>query len=423
MKINQTNKGKINIELTLQLIVAIILIGWKVIPFFQYSLTGVFWSLSYHAIFALWLLTTTFESGVWFLKLGKYMSAVILWLVYLMLMFFFFSNTQFGFFSLCLSYWESSIMFYYYLKVSRSQRTKNTLLYSSIAMILLATILSTITVSGNALAAREAASGHSTADSMLTGNYCFTAMLTIIFPGVLCFVRQVRSKVIRLLGLILIVLTYVFILKCNLTISILCLIFTTCVYIFLGNQKKKYEWVFLSMLLLIIMFAELSFGFIRTGLISILEFSINIFESQLVQERLHSIVLLLKYNVMTGDLDGRIGLSITSLQTFMKYPIFGIGPQNNANIYFKTYLSMHATLVDDIARYGIVGMGIMINAYSKIIKTVLLNTTVQGKRAYIAGFIGFIAISLLNPTISADVGFALFFILPLLCQYRYKKEL
>lgn len=405
----------------LQIFVVCVLFALKLIPQLQYTYAGSTWSLLYQVIFILWLLLTVARSGVWFQKLRGYFVYVFLWLVVLAIEFLIFPNTQIGFLGLNLTFWEPLIMYYYYSEICDNPRIAQTIAIIAVAMLFFGIVQSIQTVNVNSLAAREASSGNRSDDAILTGNYSFTATLTILIP--LCFgiIVTKQKAVIRVIAGLFIGLSAYFIFHCNLMISIVSLLFSF-VILFIFSEEKgisgKRVFIFIIALLLFFM-TSFYWRELAINLLTALKAAIN---TNLINERIDNLIFLLRGTIV-GNVSSRINLDFLALNTFITHPIFGIGPQNNADIYFLKQLGLHATFFDDLARYGIIGFGIMAAAYLNFFKDQMnkLNRT-MGAKTYKAGFAMYILISMLNPTLSANVGIALFFIYPTLNNMLFMNE-
>jgi len=398
------------------IILIAIMIAWKILPFFSYRLTGTTWSIAYHIVFLMWLLLTFTTNGVWFKVVDRYMFSFILWILYLSVSFLIFPNTQIGFLSLSLSFWEPVMIYYYYTKIYANERVKYLIAAVGILIILFGIFVSARSVQTNALAAREASSGHNSEDALLTGNYAFTAMITILIPAMLSIVIKIDKVFIRIISILFIAGTVFFIMKCSLTISIICLMVTFILFPIIST-RPGITVKHILIVTLVILGVFLLFSNIVNLLINVLNGIDLYIDSYVVSERIATLKTLLMTGTMTGDLNGRINLSLVALKTFLSNPIIGIGPQNNANIYFRTYLGFHATLFDDIARYGIVGMMLYFNVYRHMWKLSTSMLSGISFKAYKCGFYIFVIISMLNPTTSAEIGFALFLVMPALCEW------
>lgn len=396
------------------MILVFILFGIKLIPQFQYTFAGIFWSLAYQGIFVIWFVLSVFRSGFWFRYLKKYLKNWVLWIGYLAIIFLSFSNTQLGFFSLNLTFWEPIIIYYYYMEILKDgEKEANIITFFCMVSLLVGLLQSIQSVNVNELAAREASSGHSSDDAMLTGNYSFTATLTILLPTLYIALISKIPIFWKSLVAVFIGATFYFIIYCNLMISILCL-FLTIPIIFIFDNNIKVNTKKVLKIYLIVVFFLISGIIGRKILILLLEEFAELVNSIEINNKVVQLVSLLNGSVV-GNIKSRFGLVAIAWNTFLNNPFLGIGPQNNAQIYFKTFLGMHATLFDDIARYGIVGMGIMVNVYRKFFKNC---AKVYGStnciRALKTSVAIYIIISMLNPTISANIGIILFFVIPTL---------
>ena len=145
----------------------------------------------------------------------------------------------------------------------------------------------------------------------------------------------------------------------------------------------------------------------------------NFIGSDTIFQRTELISTWLRGGSMSGNLESRVDLCLIALNTFVKNPLFGIGPQNNASIYFPNQLGLHATFFDEWARFGIIGMIFLIRTFVRLYKYVC-NIVDEGPalRAIKTGFYVFLVISMLNPVASANVAISLFFISPSYCTRK-----
>lgn len=404
-------KVKLNILEICQIIVLLILFGIKLIPQLQYVYTGMSWSIAYQGLFLGWLLLTILKSGLWFKCLKSYLINWVFWIVLLVLEFVFFPNTQFGFLSLNLTFWEPMFVYYYYSKINKKSNITRIISIACILFLLFGLFQSIQSVNINELAAREASSGHSSEDAVLTGNYSFTATLSILLP-VAFLVLQSKIKIIyKALSVLFIATTAFFVFRCNLMISILCMLVTIPLYLLFSDRKRIDKKRVIIFTIVVIAFL-MSYTVLKPFLIWIIELMGNLIGSEEISKKVLQLTALVN-GTMVGNIASRFELDLIALRTFLHNPIIGIGPQNNANLYFLTKLGFHATLFDDMARYGIIGMSVMISVYYIFIKDLLVK--VDGTlscKAIKASYFTYLIISMLNPTISANIAIALFFIVP-----------
>lgn len=407
----------------MQLLIVFVLFGMKLVPQFQYSFAGTFWSLAYQGIFCIWLMISVLRSGFWFRYLSKYLKNWLLWIVYLALTFLMFSNTQIGFFSLNLTFWEPMVVYFYYTEVLKGGEKEATVIaIVCMACLLFGLFQSIQSVNVNELAAREASSGHSSDDAVLTGNYSFTATLTILLPATYLLLRAEVRKIWKIFAVIFIGASFYFVIHCNLMISILCM-FLSIPLIFVFGKNIHFDVKRLLLGLIITVIFAFTAAFWKSKVIEVLELFASVVGTKEIINKVSQLIYLLN-GTLIGNVHSRFELCAIALNTFISHPIFGIGPQNNANIYFLTQLGLHATLFDDLARYGIVGISVMGGLYMRWYKCCVVS--VEGQDGVIAlkcGIVLYFIISMLNPTLSANIGIALFFVLPMLSKVCSRREI
>lgn len=404
-----------------QIFVVLVLFGFKLIPQFQYAYTGIFWSIAYQGIFLGWLFLTILKSGFWIRYLKSYLKNWFLWIVFLLIVFILFPNTQLGFLSLNLTFWEPMLIYFYYTQIESNSKTTSLISWICILFLLYGLLQSIKSVNVNELAAREASSGHSSEDAILTGNYSFTATLSILLPAMYVIIISKVKITWKILAFAMIGMSFYFVIHCNLMISILCMLLSIpAMFVFGSGSSINIKRMFIGLFLF--MFIVLTLSFWKNLLIGLFSIIGDIVDSKEIDKKVLQLIELMNGNLI-GNIQSRFGLCLIAIKTFFENPIFGIGPQNNANIYFLSQLGLHATLFDDFARYGIVGMAIMLKVYREWIKwNISMFTNSNNAVAFKASILVYVIISMLNPTISANIGIALFFLLPSLLYFIVDKE-
>ena len=416
-------KGSLNSKITpssiidgIEIMVVGLMFVIKVIPQLQYTFTGLAWSFIYHVVFALWTVITLFRNPKWIIK-TKELQTTLFWIFYLFVMFIIFRNTQWGYFSLLLSFWEPLIIFYYYTQIDDAKKKRETIAWIVIIALVYSLLRSIQSVNGNELAAREASSGHSSEDAVLTGNYSFTATITIMVGIMLCYLQTHnirRNKLKSAMALIVVIGSYIFIFRCNLMISILCIIIEAFLYLALSGKKKikPLQGIIVFFTAIFLLFFLTTIGGILANFVDWIG---TMIDSDTITDRTRLMSAWLRGGSMDGNLESRIDLCLVAINTFLKNPIFGIGPQNNASLYFLTHLGLHATFFDEWARFGIIGMTFLIITFVRFYMYTNKNID-EGipLKAFKSGFWIFIVISMLNPVASANVGIALFYLVPVI---------
>lgn len=401
----------------------VILFTIKIVPSLQYSLAGGIWSIVYQALFGIWLIITFLSSGIWILKIrSKTFIALFFWIGYLLCLFIIYKGTtQLGFFSLYLSFWEPLIIYLYY-RYYNKEKIMNNIAYISMIIFLLSLLRSYITLNSNELAARLVSGGGRSDGLIDVGNYSFTASITILIPSYLMFFKSAQIKFNKFISLLFIFLSTAFIFKANLMISIIG--FIGCIYLLmvLDNRVINMKKVILTIIALI--FLYLIYPYMYDILIEISSIISNNIDSSIIKERFDGLIQLLLYGEQVGTIESRIQLSMVSIKTFIENIFVGIGPQNDANLFFQTKLGLHSTFFDEFARYGLIGMSFIIAIFVFFYQEILIKwkNSLSFKYMY-CGILVFILISFFNPVISANIGIVLFFILPANCEAYYKKSI
>lgn len=180
-----------------------------------------------------------------------------------------------------------------------------------------------------------------------------------------------------------------------------------------ANNRTKIVTIFI-ILLSVVLISQLSEIGIR--LIKISE-QVN---NPTYAQRIKEIGLYMYSNDETYHVGKRISVVLISLETFMKYPLFGVG-YKVGNHYALLYglVGHHSQLLDCLAQYGIIGsiplFGVYFNSFKTMFKATNLNIRVPILFAFFVMF-------LFNPFISDQTNYIIFLYIPLaLCLHEEKK--
>ena len=90
---------------------------------------------------------------------------------------------------------------------------------------------------------------------------------------------------------------------------------------------------------------------------SVLEWLINITDNEFIEKRLYEIYNLVANDVTSFHLGKRSDLYKMSIDSFMQYPIFGVGYSfgNLGSLQRSNGVGAHSTIFDSLAQYGLLG--------------------------------------------------------------------
>lgn len=106
-----------------------------------------------------------------------------------------------------------------------------------------------------------------------------------------------------------------------------------------------------------------------------------------------------------------------SVETFLKYPIFGAYGKSNALIGY------HSELFDSLAKFGVVGFIPLFMFFVYFFKDIYSGLkTVEGKRCCILVGIIYVVIAILNPSLYTQQVLPLFILLPICESFTLKNK-
>ena len=130
----------------------------------------------------------------------------------------------------------------------------------------------------------------------------------------------------------------------------------------------------------------------------------------ILRNKIKDIAYILITGESTGTLagdDGRLARMEWSFQTFLKYPLLGGYGKSDVQI------GQHSELIDNFARFGIVGAGLIINFFIYFFKyNIKMTTSELGHKCYWVAIIIYIAVSILNPSLYTQQVMPFFVLLP-----------
>lgn len=219
--------------------------------------------------------------------------------------------------------------------------------------------------------------------------------------------NTVKRKVFSILSFTLCI---IMIFKTTFFIAIITLLLECILILFVYGKASKEKSIknllFLFLIVIVFIFRE-------PLVIRLKDTFLQFTDNYVVIERINSLSdLLIGNNMVSGSLEARFKDIFISFNTFLNNLILGKGFLVSTDLEL-TGIGMHSYFMDDLARFGITGMGIQIyiyiKAYFKISK--LLNPKM--KKYYSICWVGFIFYGMFNPLVYPATGLMIFFILPI----------
>ena len=309
------------------------------------------------------------------------------------------------------------ILFWYYYH--KEQQIKRFFLESSILYFILINAVSIGRLLINSNIARLLANGDKAKTEYLaspfTANYQHIYTLTLLIVAVLGILkfctgtkkRQTLNEIIidrrlkiELLLFLISGIVVVFMAQYSYAI-IFIIVFGGIIWFYKPIQKK--EWVFIIVSCILI-------GCI---LFSVLYIFATIVDNKYLLERLNECLNLVFTGNLSKDKDvyKRLHLYLVSINTFLKYPIFGIG----GKVYLpSTIVGGHSEFLDCLAYYGIVGFLSFVSVLIINFRYVFKQIPNRVKYIYLITFLLFIVQSIINTCYGEQFLIGLYFIIPLL---------
>lgn len=311
------------------------------------------------------------------------------------------------------------IFFWYYYH--KGPEIKRFLLESSIIYFVLINIVSIIRLMINPNISRLLANGDKSKTEYLaspfTANYPHIYTLTlliIVVLGLLKLCRDTKKKKIvneiiidkrlkvELLLFLISGIIVVFMAQYSYAILFI-IIFGMIVWFYKPIHLTKREWVFII----------ISCILICCILFSGLYIFATIVDNNYMLERLNECLNLIFTGNLSKDKDvyKRLHLYLVSIDTFLKYPILGIG----GKVYLpSTIVGGHSEFLDCLAYYGIVGflgfVSVLVTNFWYVFKQISMKV----KHIYFITFLLFIVQSIINTCYGEQFLIGLYFIIPLL---------
>lgn len=181
---------------------------------------------------------------------------------------------------------------------------------------------------------------------------------------------------------------------------------------FHGNKKNSVKgYLFLGIVILGVIMFLINAGSVGNWLIQ-LSSKVN---NAVYSKRLYEVGIYLSFGDETHHMGNRIYTLSTSWETFLKYPLFGMGYKygNNYTLLYQNGIGVHSELLDSLAKYGVVGsLPLFYVLYQQIKRIIKSSSSSIGIPLVFALIVLFV----FNPFISAQTMFMVFLYIPLLIE-------
>ncbi len=371
--------------------------------------------ISYYAMFFLFLLLCSFFVRGYAYNFLKYNSIPIIFIIGITLRSLLSGNISLGFFdplktTISIANIIVAISIYLYIR-DRSDLFKRKILIITLISMIVSIIYSLYYVTFiDYLAVRnETRVDIGVGDFSLVYSVPF---LSIILISVYKY-NYKKYKFTNIFILLLVLISFLFVLKANFMTALLLLILTIILSFFKMNKSQ--------LLLMILIFSGVIIYLESIGNLFYYLANLDMF-SWVLKEKLYALG-----NLFTGsntDLD-TMGIRMekikSTLNTFIANPFIGVNYEN----YNETTVGGHAQWFDDLARYGLLGFSLWIVFYIKVFRDMVKYSKFKVEREAIKkSAIIFIILGFLNPNTMSTVTMLVFSIIPFigsLGSYKNRK--
>lgn len=239
--------------------------------------------------------------------------------------------------------------------------------------------------------------------------YDFIYGIVILLPILFKYTSSIKqSKVFKTLGYSILILLLILIGFSNFTTAYLLTI--TAIILNQTNTdspKSKILLIFIPISLLLI-------DFLKDIIIWILLLLRDLSPGLRTKANLLGIIGIISGTNSLQEVTTRGTLLTNSFNSFKKNPFLGIGGYYTDN----NIIGMHSQIVDDLARYGLIGYTPFLLYIVLVMKKIYSGIcTIKIRKSFINSSILYLLLNFLNPTYSYNISFSYFLILPILSSY------
>ncbi|MDP9739957.1 UNVERIFIED_ORG: hypothetical protein QFZ59_001787 [Bacillus sp. B2I3] len=421
MQLNENNlKQKMRFFEKVNIFFLYLIICWSLTPYLMRNTNEILVLL----IFTGWWISTfifLINRRLDFNKKGFFLfSITVIWIVIVSLYIAAqLPNFSFGNYFYIILYYMPIFLFAFYLKYGSMSIYKKIIMFA-FGVIIVNSIINIIILFQNPYAAKEATGGYGlnnySGSNILTDIFIFAYVLAAY--ATILGVRYFSNKIIKYFFMILSIILIFMVIQSTFFISIISLVFIMGCFYMIKGENKGYN--YMKFLILILSFSV--FIIFKNNISSAIDkWIVSVTDNYIIIQRVQAISKLVLDFGFEGSLSARMKDLNISINTFLEYPFLGKGYLLSSDI-LSTGIGMHSHLLDDLARFGIMGFTFEIMVYIVFIIYVINNLDKKLRKHYMVSWIGFVFYAFFNPIVYPPTGIMLFFIFPLYVFYLSKKS-
>ena len=225
-------------------------------------------------------------------------------------------------------------------------------------------------------------------------------MLIFIFIKSL---KSIENKGTKNFIFITIIISIFCIIQANFTMAVLFLIVSLTLSFVPTNMSRK------KILIVCIISGSIIACVAKPLLASLLEHLDNYYTSIYMRMKIEKLIEMLNGDGNLSDATSRIYLIGVSIKNFLNYPLLGKG------IYFHDFsiIGGHSQILDDLARYGIIGYTIIVIPIINFFKDTLKKLNKSNQNIYIILIGLYIGLSFFNVSLPYYISIVVFTIIPI----------
>lgn len=228
------------------------------------------------------------------------------------------------------------------------------------------------------------------------GGYATVYSIVLIFPMIICMYKQ--KKINFLFMMLITIIIGLYILSTQYATALLMFILSLTLFAFPKNISRK-KVIILCILIVV------SLVILKPLLIILLKFFSENVKSYTLSERLIYLSQTLNGVENTSDVGNRSDVLMVSLNSFIENPLFG-------SMLSENLTGGHSFILDNLARYGLFGIGSLFLMYRQVIKKLYLPFRDTEYYGYmILSLIQALILSTIN---TGDFLFVIAFVIPLI---------
>ena len=383
-----------------------------------YPLKAIIPSIIIIPIYFIWLIISCISDRSYLFKLISKTYILIYFILWITIRVILSNNIDFSYFGMInviISFVNLFIYYSIYIFISNIDLSQKRKLILSILIFLIVTnILSIYYVTKDENAIRYAKSNlyFGVGDFELV--YSVVLLIPILIFCSYKYFKNIKIGIRRIL-IIEIIVSIILILKANYMTAIVMTVYMIPCVIYLGKNNKILKFFMFQIFILLGVFI------IKNLIIEACLYIINntsIF-SEIINTKIMAIANFLSGGGAVDTIDNRMELSNISFNTFINNPLIGV----DFSQYGRTVIGSHATWVDSLARFGIIGVSIIIVFLYKIFKNIVSNCKNKlDRNCIIISIFGFLILGFINNNMMSGVFVVIFIVAPFMSSIlRYEK--